>query len=65
MYVPLEIADAKKLPQGIPTLLVPFREQPEQKRGEQLQKFISHINRYHPDVGNAFQRPVHVRSPHV
>ena len=49
MYIPLEIGDAKKLPQGTPTILVPFREQPEQKRGEQLQKFVSHINRYHPD----------------
>jgi len=49
MYVPLELADAKQLPQGTPTLLVPFREQVEQKRGEQLQKFVSHIHRFHPD----------------
>lgn len=49
MYIPLEIKDANQLPKGTPTILVPFREQPEQKRGEQLQKFVSHINRYHPD----------------
>jgi hypothetical protein len=49
MYLPLEIAEAKQFPQGTPTILVPFREQVEQKRGEQLKKFTSHIHRYHPD----------------
>jgi hypothetical protein len=33
----------------LPTILVPFREQVEQKRGEHLKKFISHMSRYHPD----------------
>lgn len=49
MYIPLEISEAKTLSQGVPTIVVPFREQIEQKRGEQLRKFISHIHRYHPD----------------
>lgn len=49
MFIPLEPAHAKEFPQDTPTLLVPFREQVEQKRGEQLQKFVSHIHRYHPD----------------
>ncbi len=49
MFIPLEIDEAKKLEQGVPVILVPFREQLEQKRGEQLKKFISHIHRYHPD----------------
>ena len=49
MYVPLELTEVKGLPQGTPVILVPFREQPEQKRGEQLKKFVSHIHRYHPD----------------
>lgn len=49
MYEPLEISEVKEFEQGIPTILVPFREQPEQKRGEQLKRFLSHIHRYHPD----------------
>lgn len=49
MHIPLELSEVKEFEQGIPTILVPFREQKEQKRGEQLKKFISHINRYHPD----------------
>ena len=49
MFIPLEIEDTKKLEQGTPTILVPFREQLEQKRGEQLEKFVKHIHRYHPD----------------
>lgn len=49
MYIPLEISEAKSLPQGNPTIIVPFREQIEQKRGEQLKKFVSHIHRFHPD----------------
>jgi hypothetical protein len=47
--IPLEFKDAKKLPQGIPTILVPFREQVLQKRGEQLKQFSSHMKRWHPD----------------
>lgn len=49
MFIPLEIEDANKLDQGNPTILVPFREQLEQKRGEQLERFVKHIHRYHPD----------------
>jgi hypothetical protein len=49
MYIPLELSDSKKMRQGTPTIIVPFREQLEQKRGEQLKKFVSHIHRYHPD----------------
>jgi predicted glycosyltransferase involved in capsule biosynthesis len=33
----------------VPTILIPFREQVEQKRGEQLQKFIKHMKRWHAD----------------
>ena len=47
--LPLEISEAKKLPQSIPVILVPFREQLIQKRGEQLKKFTSHMKRWHPD----------------
>ena len=49
MYIPLELKDVKDFEQGVPTILVPFRDQKEQKRGEQLKKFLSHIHRYHPD----------------
>jgi len=47
--IPLDLKDAKKLPRGIPTILVPFREQVLQKRGEQLKQFSSHMKRWHPD----------------
>ena len=49
MYIPLELKEVKEFEQGIPTILVQFREQKEQKRGEQLKNFLSHIHRYHPD----------------
>jgi hypothetical protein len=49
MYIPLELSEVKDFEQGIPTILVPFREQVEQKRGQQLKKFLNHIHRYHPD----------------
>lgn len=49
MYNPLDISEVKEFEQGVPTILVPFREQIEQKRGEQLKRFLSHIHRYHPD----------------
>lgn len=45
----LDLKHAKQLPQGIPTLLVPFREQLEQKRGEQLKIFTDHMKRWHPN----------------
>lgn len=47
--IPLDLIEAKKLPQGIPVILVPFREQLVQKRGEQLKKFSAHMKRWHPD----------------
>jgi hypothetical protein len=47
--IPLDLSEAKKLPQGIPVILVPFREQLVQKRGEQLKKFSAHMKRWHPD----------------
>lgn len=49
MYIPLEISEVKDFPQGIPTILVPFRDNAEQERSSQLKKFVTHINRYHPD----------------
>jgi hypothetical protein len=49
MFVSLDLKDLKELPKDVPTILVPFREQLEQKRGEQLQKFTSHMKRWHPD----------------
>lgn len=49
MYIPLEVTDLDKLENDVPTIIIPFREQLEQKRGEQLKRFVSHIHRYHPD----------------
>ena len=49
MFVPLTLKEAEQLPQGTPCIVVPFREQIEQKRGEHLKKFVTHIKRYHPD----------------
>jgi len=45
----LSVKEAKELPQGIPTILVPYRDNAEQDRAAQLKKFISHMARYHPD----------------
>ena len=49
LYLSLNLKDAKTLPHDTPTILVPFRDQMQQKRSEQLTKFISHMMRYHPD----------------
>lgn len=49
MFVPLELKEVKSMEQGIPAIVVPFREQVEQQRGEQLKKFVSHMSRYHSD----------------
>ena len=38
--VPLEIREAKGFPEGTPFIIVPFREQIEQKRGQQLDTFV-------------------------
>jgi len=45
----LSIKEAKELPQGVPTILVPYRDNAEQDRAGQLKKFVSHMARYHPD----------------
>ena len=45
----LSVKEAKELPQGIPTILVPYRDNTEQDRAGQLKKFLSHMARYHPD----------------
>jgi len=45
----LTLADAKKLPQEVPTIVVPYRDNAEQERASQLKKFCSHMSRYHPD----------------
>jgi predicted glycosyltransferase involved in capsule biosynthesis len=49
MFKKLELKDSKKMKQGTPTILVPYREQTEQGRSEQLKKFSSHMKRWHPD----------------
>ena len=45
----LSVKEAKELPQGVPTILVPYRDSVEQNRADQLKKFTSHMARYHPD----------------
>jgi hypothetical protein len=45
----LSVKEAKELPQGTPTILVPYRDNSEQDRASQLKKFTSHMARYHPD----------------
>ena len=49
MYIPIELSEVKKFPQGTPTILIPFRDNEEQQRTAQLTKFVSHMKRYHPD----------------
>jgi hypothetical protein len=49
MFVPLTPSEAQRMEQGIPCIVIPFREQVEQKRGEQLKQFVGHIKRFHPD----------------
>jgi beta-1,4-galactosyltransferase 1 len=45
MFKTLEKSDANKLPRGSFTIVVPFREQVEQKRGDQLKKFIAYFEK--------------------
>ena len=45
----LSVKEANELPQGVPTILVPYRDNAEQDRAGQLKKFVSHMARYHPD----------------
>lgn len=37
------------MPQGTPTILVPYRDNAEQERAKQLKTFVSHMSRWHPD----------------
>ena len=46
--IPITKKQVLELPKGIPTIIVPYREQQEQKRGEQLLKFTQHMKRWHP-----------------
>lgn len=45
MFKALEKADLKSMHQASFTVIVPFREQAEQKRGEQLKKFLKHFEK--------------------
>ena len=45
----ITLSEAKKLPQGIPTILVPYRDNAEQDRATQLKMFVSHMSRWHRD----------------
>jgi hypothetical protein len=45
----ISVSEAKKLPKGIPTILVPYRDNAEQERAKQLKTFVSHMSRWHPD----------------
>jgi hypothetical protein len=45
MFKTLTASDANKLPRGTFTIVVPFREQVEQKRGEQLKKFVAYFEK--------------------
>ena len=45
MFKSLEKADLKSMHKASFTIIVPFREQLEQKRGEQLNKFLKHFEK--------------------
>jgi hypothetical protein len=47
--IPITKKEILELPKGIPYLIIPYREQLEQKRGEQLDMFIKHMKRWHSD----------------
>lgn len=49
MFLSLNLKEVKKMEQGNPTILVPYRDNAEQERSTQLKKFISHMARYHPE----------------
>jgi N-terminal domain of galactosyltransferase/N-terminal region of glycosyl transferase group 7 len=49
MFQSLTPSEAKKFPQGSPTILIPFRDNQAQDRAGQLKTFVSHMKRYHPD----------------
>ena len=46
--IPITLKDLKDIPKGTPTIIVPYRDQQEQKRSEQLSTFIKHMKRWHP-----------------
>jgi len=45
----LSPTDAKQLPQGTPTIIVPFRDNAAQDRAGQLKIFVAFMKRWHPD----------------
>ena len=45
MFQELSLTKLKTLQQGNPLIVVPFREQLEQKRGEQLKEFVSYFTK--------------------
>ena len=45
----LSPTDAKQLPQGTPTIIVPFRDNAAQDRAGQLKTFVTFMKRWHPD----------------
>jgi hypothetical protein len=45
MFKTLTASDANKLPRGSFTIVVPFREQVQQNRGDQLKKFIAYFDK--------------------
>lgn len=49
MFVALSTEDVKKMEQGTPFIIVPFRDNAEQHRAKQLASFVAHMKRYHPD----------------
>lgn len=49
MFVPLSVSALKEFPLGTPWIVIPFRDNAEQDRANQLKRFVSHMTRYHPD----------------
>jgi hypothetical protein len=49
MFKDLSPLQARKLKQGIPFIVVPYRDNAQQERAEQLRKFCGHMSRYHSD----------------
>jgi hypothetical protein len=47
--IPITLKELKEMPKGTPTLIVPYRDQQEQKRSEQLDTFKKHMKRWHPN----------------
>jgi hypothetical protein len=45
----LSPTDAKQLPQGTPTIVVPFRDNAAQDRAGQLKIFVAFMKRWHPN----------------